>query len=120
MASAPNNPCESLVKLDRKLSRASFNRGGVKLTAEDLDLLASLGMMTKLAQAKAKALEEQAKCRQLRVVSTNGARSGSISSEERTASPLPTDGTSGGTIPPQGASSGEARARQMFVRRASA
>lgn len=112
-------PCESLVKLDRKLSRASYNRGGVKLSAEDLDLLASLGMMTKLAQAKAKALEEQARCRQLKVVSINGGRSGSISSEERTGSPPATDGTSGGTMPPQGASSGEARARQTFARRVS-
>ncbi|MGF7152656.1 hypothetical protein [Novosphingobium gossypii] len=112
--------CESLVHLDRKLSRAMFSRRGIKLTADDLDLLASLGMPAKVAQAKAKALEDEAKCRQLRVVSTNGGRSGSISSVGRMENQQAIDGTSGGTMPGQGASSGEARARQMFGRRANA
>lgn len=119
MEAAARTPCEYLVKLDRKLSRASFNRGGVKLTAEDLDLLASLGMMSKLAQAKAMALEEQARCRQLKVVSINEVRSGSILLEEPMASLQVIAGTSGGTTPHLGASSGEARARQMFGRRVS-
>lgn len=110
-------PCESLVKLDRKLSRALFNDGGIKLTAEDLNLLASLGCVAKVAQAKAKALEEQAKCRQLRVVSTSAGRSGSTSSEAPMGGLTAIDGTFGGTTPGQDINGGEARARQIFARR---
>ena len=107
-------PCEALVRLDRKLSRALFTGKGIKLAAEDLELLTSLGMMEQVAESKALALKEEARCRQLRVVSTNEGNSGSISSVERMASRPAIDGTSGGMTPPQGASSGKARARRMF------
>ncbi|TCM21533.1 hypothetical protein EDF56_101197 [Novosphingobium sp. PhB165] len=106
--------CESLVKLDRKLSRASFNQRGINLTAEELSLLAELGTLADVSAAKSKSLEERAKCRQLRVVSTNEGLSGSTSKGEQPARPRAIDGTSGGTTPGQGAKSGEARAHRMF------
>ena len=105
---------QDLVALDRKVSRALSAGRGIKLSAEELELLAGLGMIEQLADSKAKALKEQARCRQLRVVSTSEGHSGSTTSGAPTASPPAIAGTSGGTTPPQGASNGEARARQMF------
>ncbi|WP_408586460.1 hypothetical protein [Novosphingobium sp.] len=105
---------ETLVKLDRKVSRALCTGKGIKLTGDELSILAELGMIEQLSDSKAKALKEQGRCRQLRVVSTNAGRSGSTSSVEPMASQRPTAGTSGGTTPPQDDSSGEARALRMF------
>ncbi|QZP06850.1 hypothetical protein [Caenibius sp. WL] len=109
-----DTPCESLVRLDRKVSRALSNGRGIKFTAEELALLASLGMIEQLSEAKAKALKEQARCQQLRVVSINEGHTGSISYEAQMGSPSATGGTSGGMIPPPDGSRGEARAQQMF------
>lgn len=105
---------QDLVSLDRKVSRALSNGRGIKLSAEELELLAGLGMIEQLADSKAKALKEQARCRQLRVVSTSEGRSGLTMSGEPTASLPAIDGTSGGTMPPPDGSNGEARARRMF------
>jgi hypothetical protein len=107
-------PCDSLVRLDRKVSRALSNGRGIKLSAEELELLASLGMIEQVSDAKAKALKEQARCRQLRVVSTNGGHSGSTSHEVQTDVQSARDGISGGTIPPLSTKRGEARAQQLF------
>lgn len=108
------NPCDSLVKLDRKVSRALSIGKGLKLSSDELELLAGLGMIEQLADSKAKALKEQARCRQLRVVSTNAGRSGLILSDLPMGSPQAIDGISGGTKQPQEGSSGEARAHRMF------
>lgn len=107
---APND----LVALDRKVSRALSAGRGIKLSAEELELLAGLGMIEQLADSKAKALKEQARCRQLRVVSTSEGLSGSTTSAAPMVSPPAIGGTSGGTMPPPDASNGEARARRMF------
>jgi len=61
-----NHPAEALVKLDRKLSRALNDSRGMKFTAEDLDLLASIGVIEIVAKAKAAAIEDQARLRQQR------------------------------------------------------
>lgn len=107
-------PCDALVRLDRKVSRALATGKGIKLHGHELELLAGLGMIEQLADSKAKALKEQARCRQLRVVSTSEGHSGSTTSGELTASLPAIGGTSGGTMPPPDGSNGEARARQMF------
>lgn len=108
------SPCDALVRLDRKVSRALATGKGIKLAGDELELLAQLGMIEQLAESKAKALKEQARCRQLRVVSTSEGLSGSTSSAEPTGSPPAIAGTSGGTTPQPDATSGEARARRMF------
>lgn len=108
------SPCQALVRLDRRMSRAVAKGGGINLSADELELLASLGMITLIAESKAKALEEQARCRRLRVVSTSEGHTGSISSGEPMGGPSAIAGISGGTTPPQDASSGEARAQRMF------
>ncbi len=108
------SPCDSLVRLDRKVSRALVGGKGIKLSGDELELLAQLGMIEQLADSKAKALKEQARCRQLRVVSINEGPSGSTSSGEPTANQPPTGGTSGGTTPQPDGSSGRARAQRLF------
>ena len=105
---------ETLVKLDRKVSRALCTGKGIKLTGDELSILAELGMIEQLSESKAKALKEQGRCRQLRVVSTNEDRSGSILSAAPMAGPRRIDGTSGGTTRQPEGSSGEARAHQIF------
>ncbi|WP_218843463.1 MULTISPECIES: hypothetical protein [unclassified Sphingomonas] len=107
-------PCEALVRLDRKISKALSTGKGVKLGGDELALLAGIGMIEQLADSKAKALKEQARCLQLRVASIREGRSGSISSGAPTASLRAIDGTSGGMTPPQDASSARARARATF------
>ena len=56
----------SIVRLDRKLSRASEIGKGVRLEAADLDLLVSLGCLSELTAAKTKYLREQSLCRDAR------------------------------------------------------
>lgn len=53
-----------LTRLDRKVSRAIVQGKGMRLTAEDLDLLAIIGAFALLTDAKAKALAEAARQRQ--------------------------------------------------------
>lgn len=108
------SPCEDLVRLDRKLSRALVIGKGIRLAAGELELLASLGMIEQVAESKARALKEQARCRQLKVASINEAHSGSISSVGQMGAPPAIAGISGGTMGPQGDNSGKARARRMF------
>ncbi|WP_158272925.1 MULTISPECIES: hypothetical protein [unclassified Novosphingobium] len=107
-------PCEALVRLDRKISKALSTGKGVKLGGDELALLAGIGMIEQLADSKAKALKEQARCLTLRVASTNGGRSGSISSVAPMGGPQAIVGTSGGMTPPLAASSARARAQQTF------
>lgn len=107
-------PCDSLVRLDRKVSRALADGRGIRLTGDELELLAGLGMIEQLADSKAKALKEQARCRQLRVVSTSEGRSGSTLSVGQAESPPAIDGTSGGTMEPPAGTNGRARAQRMF------
>jgi hypothetical protein len=102
------------VDLDRKLSRAMTRGKGMKLSAAQLDLLVSLGLLEALADAKAQILKEQARCRQIRVESINGEGFGSTLFEAQTASQQATDSIFGGTTATEGASSARARARRMF------
>ena len=114
MSSQTYNLQALLVDLDRKVSRAMENRRGITLSPDQLDALASIGMVEKLACAKAEILVENARCRQTRAISTNAAGSGSALIEVLVVSPLAPDGTFGGTTPPPGTSGARARARVMF------
>ncbi|MBV1686473.1 hypothetical protein KRR38_01985 [Novosphingobium sp. G106] len=75
------------MKLDRKVSRALQNGIGIKLSSADLELLAAIGVIGTLAESKARALEEHAKCRRSKGASINADPSGSILSEEKTGKP---------------------------------
>lgn len=55
-----------IIALDRKLSRALERGNGVNLTPNDLDLLAEIGFVELLANAKAKVLIEQSRERMRR------------------------------------------------------
>jgi hypothetical protein len=70
--------CEALVNLDRKVSRALQNEVGVKLSSADLELLAAIGVISILSEAKARALEEVARCRRSSLAFTSEDLSGSI------------------------------------------
>jgi hypothetical protein len=107
-------PTDNLVRLDRKVSRALAIGKGIRLTAEELALLASIGMIEQLSDSKAVALREQAQCRQSRVASISGARSGSTLSAAPMGGPPAIGGISGGTMPPPAVSSAKARAHQTF------
>lgn len=67
--SAPANPEVTLatsaetVTLDRKISRAIHQGKGIRLSAEQLDLLVEIGLMDVLSKAKAAALATQARQR---------------------------------------------------------
>ena len=106
---------DTLVRLDRKLSRAIVTGKGIKLTGEELELLARIGMIEQLSTAKAVALREQAQCRQSRAASISAGRTGSTSFAAPMASPPATGGTSGGTMPPPADSNARARALQTFA-----
>ncbi|AHE57401.1 hypothetical protein [Sphingomonas sanxanigenens] len=105
---------EAIIDLDRKVSRAMAMGRGISLRADQLDALASIGLIERLADAKATILKEQARCRQIRAGSISGEGSGSTSPEAPAADPPAANGTSGGTTPPQDASAARARARKMF------
>ncbi|WP_244646793.1 hypothetical protein [Sphingomonas sp. CFBP 8760] len=101
----------SIVHLDKRVSRAAEVGRGVDLTAADLDLLVSLGLIDLLHDAKAKFLREQTTCRVMRRQSIDGANTGSISSGGPTAASVRLVGTSSGTIPPRDAKQAFQRAR---------
>ncbi|MGO1304994.1 MAG: MarR family winged helix-turn-helix transcriptional regulator, partial [Sphingomonas parapaucimobilis] len=73
-----------IVELDRRVSRASMNGRGVDLTATDLDLLVSLGLIAMLHTAKTEYLGEQARCRHARHHSIAEANTGSTNSAGKT------------------------------------
>ena len=52
--------CDRLVSLDRKVSRAIERGRGLKISTEELDLLAELGLMDQVGKAKADALKQLA------------------------------------------------------------
>ena len=56
----------SIVRLDRKLSRAAEIGKGVRLEPADLDLLASLGLFDLTHAAKSEYLRSQSQCRDAR------------------------------------------------------
>jgi 2-polyprenyl-6-methoxyphenol hydroxylase-like FAD-dependent oxidoreductase len=107
-------PAEAIIDLDRKVSRALEKGRGIGLSAEQLDVLTEIGLVERLAEAKASVLREQARCRQKKVVSTSEAASGSTSLEVPEANLSVPNGISGGTIPPGDGSAGRARARMIF------
>lgn len=111
---AESSLCEALVKLDRKVSRVLQNGAGVKLSSADLELLAAIGVISFLAEAKARALEEAARCRRSRAASTSEDHSGSILPEEGTTDPISIDGGSESTPLPSDAGSGRRRAQRIF------
>lgn len=106
---------DTLVRLDRKLSRAIVSGKGIKLTGDELELLARIGMIEQLSSAKAVALREQARCRQSKVASISEVRSGLTSSAAPMAGLPATVGISGGTTSTPGDNSAKARARQTFA-----
>lgn len=102
----------AIVDLDRKLSRAVSKGKGVTFSADQLDVLAHVGLLEIVAEAKAEILKEQAKCRLNG--SINAASSGSTSFAEPAASRQARITTSGGTTPPSANSGARARARTTF------
>lgn len=102
-----------IVELDRRVSRASMNGRGVDLTATDLDLLVSLGLIAMLHTAKTEYLGEQARCRHARHHSIAEANTGSTSSAGKTERSVRAAGTSSGTIPTRDAK----QARQRVQRK---
>lgn len=105
---------EAIVDLDRRVSRAIAKGRGIGLTRDQLDALAAIGLIERLAEAKASILKEQARCRQTKEESISGAASGSTMSGPAEARPPAGDCTSGGTIPRPGAFNARARARRIF------
>ena len=112
--SAQRSPSKLLIDLDRKVSRALERGRGLMLSPEQLDALGSIGLIAKLAEAKATILMEEARCRQSKVASISGVASGSTSTVGQAGSQLPVAGISGGMIPLQGTNDARARARATF------
>lgn len=107
-----------LIALDRKVSRAVECNRGIRLSADELSALVSIGFVESLSQAKASILKEQVQLRGSKVVSISAVSSGSTMSEGLTESRRVQGGTSGGMTRMQGDSSERARARIMFDSRA--
>ena len=108
------SPRNTLIDLDRKVSRALETGRGITLSPEQLDALADIGLVERLAGAKAKILLEEARWRQTRAASINAEVSGSTSTVAPEGNlPAPT-GISSGMIRPAGTSAERARARAMF------
>jgi hypothetical protein len=107
-----------LIALERRVSQALVRNGGLKLTAEELGVLATIGLVDSISHAKANILKEQVQSRRSKVVSINAASSGSTTSAGQTASRPAQAGTSGGTTLLQAGSFERARARTMFDSRA--
>ncbi|KMS58700.1 hypothetical protein V473_02630 [Sphingobium cupriresistens LL01] len=105
---------ESVIDLDRKISRAIQCGRGITLNPDQLDIMADIGFVSRLAEEKARILQEQAQWRRKKAASINEASSGSIMSGAPTDAPPATDFTSGGTTPQTDGSNARARARQMF------
>ena len=55
---------ERLTRLDRRLSRAIFNGRGIKLSGQELEILAAIGVCQSLSDAKVKALTDAVERRQ--------------------------------------------------------
>jgi len=108
------SPSRLIVRLDRKVSRAADVGKGLKISGDELELLIGMGIIEMLAESKARVLKEQSRCRQLRVVSTNGENSGLTSSGEPMGDLPAIDGISGGTTPLPDDSNAKARARRIF------
>lgn len=87
----------SIVRLDLRVSRAAEAGRGVDLTALDLDLLVSLGLIDLLHEAKTEFLKEQTRCRVMRRQLTTEENTGSTSSGQQTGSSVRLVGTSFGT-----------------------
>jgi hypothetical protein len=113
---ADPSQCQALVKVDNKVSRALQSGKGIKLSSAELELLASIGVVGVIADAKARALEEEARSRQKRGGSTEGVRGDLTSLVPAAAKPSATNGTSIGPMAPPEDSSGRLRAQRLFVR----
>jgi hypothetical protein len=93
-----------ILALDAKLSRNAASGRGVKLTGDDLALLASIGALDVVSQEKAKFIKEQAVCR---TVST---KEGAFGLPPKPAK----SSTSAGTTSDQEKSDAKARVHRMF------
>lgn len=65
MNNRQTNNTDALVRLDRRLTRALAQRRGVRLSAADLELISSEGLIKQLSKAAAAALDELAFSRAL-------------------------------------------------------
>nr|KMW31129.1 hypothetical protein BV87_02810 [Sphingobium yanoikuyae] len=108
------NHNESVIDLDRKVSRALQCGRGITLSPSQLDVLAEIGLVGRLAEEKARILKEQAQWRQKKVASTSGASSGSTSTVGPVENPIQAAGISSGMTPEEAGSAARARARQTF------
>lgn len=102
----------SIVKLDRKLSRAVELGKGVRLEPADIDLLVALGLFNITHPAKAAYLKEQTQCRSAKRQSISGENIGSASmNSPMEADEAPTS-MSGGTTPPRDVNAARQRGPQ--------
>ena len=108
------NYAESVIDLDRKISRAIQCGRGITLNPDQLDIMADIGFVSRLAEEKARILQEQAQWRRKKAASISGENSGSTSIGEQAESPIPPIGTSSGMSPAEAGSAARARARQTF------
>lgn len=107
-------PCEALVRLDRKISKAVFTGKGVKLTGAELAILAQIRMVERIADAKAKALKEQIRLRQSELAPVGTYPVASASSRAAVSNhPVAPHGGDGTASQPN-VSSGRARAWRTF------
>ena len=61
-----------ILDIARKIDRNVAKGAGITLSADDLDLLVSIGLLPLIESEKQKLLEHQARIRLLRVASTRG------------------------------------------------
>ena len=73
----------AIVRLDRRISRASEIGKGIRLEQADLDLLIGLGLADLVATAKSKFLKDQSQCRNVQRQSTGAGNTGSIGTDAR-------------------------------------
>ena len=107
----------SILDISRKIDRCLARGAGMTLSADDLAVLASIGLLPLVDSAKQKILEEQARIRALRAASISAGPSGLISSGAQTGAPCPPTSTSAGMTQPGDATVGRRRAAQMFAKR---
>lgn len=104
----------TIMGLDRRLTRAVALQRGTRLTAQDLDALAAVGLLAALAQARNVYLTENAKCRSMNKNPTGEENTTSTFRADMMERQPAANGTFSGTIGNYDSGAARTRARKIF------
>ena len=103
----------ALPDIARRLSRQIEQGKGIRIDADDLDVLVDIGFNELVQRAAAEYLRDQCRSRAARSQSINGGLTGSNGTGRLTEVSAPPSSPSNGTIDPQAADEALQRARRM-------